>query len=75
MGPIELLIIVIVLAVPALFIWAGVTIANGKNRSPWLGAALGLGLGIIGLLILWIIPAATQRPATAVDDRSRLLTH
>jgi len=45
-------------------LWAG-AIAAGKGRSPWLGAAWGLLLGIIGVLIVASMSSATPRASSS----------
>lgn len=44
------------LLVALFFVWAGAMLSNKKGRGYWLGAVLGL-FGLIGLLIIWVIPA------------------
>lgn len=35
---------------------AGALISQSKNREPWIGALLGLLLGVIGLVIVAVMP-------------------
>ena len=58
----ELTVIILISTAMA---FAGARIAQAKNRSTWLGAALGFGLGLIGLLIVYRLPVK-QAPVDAV---------
>lgn len=42
---------------------ASVWIAGDKGRSRWLGAALGLGLNLIGVLAAFLLPPAHDAPS------------
>jgi hypothetical protein len=50
----ELTVIILISTAMA---FAGARMAESKNRPTWLGAALGFGLGLLGLLIVYCLPA------------------
>ena len=61
-------VIPIALSVVLIVVWIGsvvasVRIAGGKGRSRWLGAALGLGLNLIGVLVASLLPPARDAPS------------
>lgn len=61
-------VIPIAFSVVLIVVWVGsvvasVRIAGGKGRSRWFGAALGLGLNLIGVLVAFLIPPARDAPS------------
>ncbi len=44
---------------------AGAALARSKNREPWLGAVLCIFLGVIGLVVLLVLPEVPSDPLAA----------
>ncbi len=61
-------VIPVTLSVLMIVAWIGSVIASvrivgGKGRSRWLGAALGLGLNLIGVLVASLLPPVRDAPS------------
>ena len=51
----EVLVILWVLFALPFYFW-GVSVAEYRGRSPWLGAVLGVLFGILGVGMVWMLP-------------------
>ena len=56
----EAFAILVFLGITGAMLWVGVTMAENRQRSPWLGIALVALLGIVGLAILFFVPTADR---------------
>jgi hypothetical protein len=50
------IIVIIVMAIWAVFLFWGWKVAKGKGYSPWIGLALAFFLGLIGIIICYVLP-------------------
>ena len=70
-----MIVLLILFALWVFFIWASVSVAQNKGRSAVLGFVLGAGLGIFGLVLMWLVPANQQviweREAAFREQRER----
>lgn len=51
-----LVLLIILLAIWALLAWWAMLVAHGKGRSEFFGLLLGVGLGIFGVILCWLLP-------------------
>jgi uncharacterized membrane protein len=67
--PVHTALLFLVLPVVWCLAWgyAGAYVARSKNREPWLGAILGIFLGVIGLVILLVLPEVPEQGEAAAN--------